>query len=175
VTHFHQRPRRKAEFIQPLNTLRTKVGYGGLTEDILNKAQALVENSSVDFPSMAEMYLATLMRRIDNASNPAPGENSEVLIGRLILPAMQLKANGGMFRYPLVTRMSDKLVQFLEVIAEPDRDALEIVRAFHATIRAVLLGRISGDGGKHGADLMEALEAACLRYVEHFPDNRRSD
>ncbi len=56
----------------------------------------------------------------------------------MLYPAMQLKANGGMFRYPLITRISETLLQFLEVIAEPDQDAIEIVLAFHTTIQAVL-------------------------------------
>jgi hypothetical protein len=49
-----------------------------------------------------------------------------------------------MFRYPLMTRIADKLIQFLEMIAAPDKDAIEIVLAFHMTMRAVLTGRITG-------------------------------
>lgn len=59
----------------------------------------------------------------------------------------------GWFRYPLVTRIADKLIQFLEVIAAPDKDAIEIVLAFHMTLRAVLMGRVTGSGGKHGEEL----------------------
>lgn len=73
---------------------------------------------------------------------------------------------------PLVTRIGDKLIQFLEVTAVPDKDAIEIVMAFHTTIRAVLMGRVTGSGGKHGDALMQALEDACLRYFEHYPENR---
>jgi hypothetical protein len=170
--HFNQKPRRKAEFIKPINILKSKAGYGGLDEDILNKAQALLENNSVDFLPMAEMYLSSIMRGIERARNPAPGESEEVLITGMLYPTMQLKANGGMFRYPLVTRIANKLIQFLEVIAAPDKDAIEIVLAFHTTMRAVLMGRVIGSGGKHGDVLMQALEAACLRYFEHYPDNR---
>jgi hypothetical protein len=36
----------------------------------------------------------------------------------------------------------------------------------------VLTGRVTGSGGKHGDELMQALEAACLRYFQHYPDNR---
>ncbi|HTK85006.1 MAG TPA: hypothetical protein VL625_07970 [Patescibacteria group bacterium] len=172
TTHFNQKPRRKAEFIKPLNILKSKVGYGGLSEEILTKAQVLLENNTVDFQPLADMYLATMMRGIEHAKNPGPGEDGETLIAGMLYPAMQLKANGGMFRYPLVTRIGDKLIQFLEVIAEPDKDAIEIVLAFHTTIRAVLMGRVMGDGGKHGDELMQALEDACMRYFEHYPENR---
>lgn len=49
VTHFHQKPRRKAEFIKPINTLKAKVGYGDLNDDILIKAKAVLENNIVEF------------------------------------------------------------------------------------------------------------------------------
>jgi hypothetical protein len=77
-----------------------------------------------------------------------------------------------MFHYPLVTYISDKLVQFLEVIEEPDIDAVEIVLAFHTTIRAVVLGNITGDGGLHGQELISALDQACVRYFERYPENK---
>ena len=59
--HFDQVPRRKAEFIKPPNILKAKVGSGGLSEDILNKAQLLLENNTVDFQPLAEIYLNSLM------------------------------------------------------------------------------------------------------------------
>jgi hypothetical protein len=162
--HFNQPVKRRADFIKPVDSLRAKVGYGGLSENILDKAQALIENSTVDFQPMAELYLDTMMRGIEIAGRAENRDEREVAIGRIINSTMQLKANGGMFRYPLVTRISDKLIQFLEVIAVPDKDAVEIMMAYYTTIRAVLMARITGTGGKHGEDLLNALDAACLRY-----------
>ena len=171
-SHFNQEKRRDAEFIKPPNTLKAKVGSGGISEEILEKAQALLENNSVDFQPLAEMYLSSLMRGIETANTQTQQQEIETLIAGMLYPAMQLKANGGMFHYPLVTSISDKLVQFLEVIEEPDIDAVEIVLAFHTTIRAVVLGKITGDGGSHGQDLIDALDQACLRYFERYPENR---
>jgi hypothetical protein len=171
--HYNQVPRRKAEFIRPPNTLKAKVGSGGLSANILDKAQALLENNAVDFMPLAELYLGSLMRGVENARNVILVEDPEPLIAQILYPAMQLKANGGMFHYQLVTRAADKLIQFLEVIENPDEDALDIVIAFHSTIRAIVLGRITGDGGKHGQELIDALNEACVRYFEKHPDRRR--
>jgi hypothetical protein len=112
--HFSQKPRRKAEFIKPPNMLKTKVGTGGLSDDILNKAEDLLENNTVDFQPLAEMYLAGLMKGIELAKEADPADDQEYVISRMLYPGMQLKANGGMFHYPLVTRIADKLIQFLE-------------------------------------------------------------
>ncbi len=167
--HYNQPTKRKAEFIKPPNTLKAKVGYGGLSDDILNKAQALLENNTVDFVPLAEMYLESLMKGIELAKNAGPDVENELIIAHMLYPGMQLKANGGMFHYALVTKIGDKLIQFLEVINEPDIEATEIVLAFHTTLRAVVLGRIKGDGGKHGAELLTALNDACMRYFEKNP------
>lgn len=169
--HYNQQPRRKAEFIKPPNTLKAKVGSGGLSEDILDKAQALLENNTVDFSPLGEMYLANLMRGAEKANAMGKGDDIEQVISMMIYPAMQLKANGSMFHYPLVTSVADKLVQFLEVIIEPDADAIEIVIAFHTTLRAIVMGRITGDGGRHGKELLDALIAACQRYFERYDYN----
>lgn len=167
--HYSMKPRRKAEFYNPPNHLKLKVGIGGLTENILNKAQALLENNSVDFTPLAEMYLDAMMKGIEQARTPDDDLDKETMIGAILFPGMQLKANGGMFQYQLVTHIADRFVQFMEVIESVDHDALEIIIAFHTTIRAVILGRIKGDGGKRGEELMTALVEACHRYFEKQP------
>ena len=164
--HFNQHIRRRAEFIKPPNLLKGKVGSGGLSEEILDRAQALLENNTVDFLPLAEMYLSALMTGIEMAKNPGPSDDMEYIISTMLYPTMQLKANGGMFHYPLVTEIADKLIQFLEVLPEADIEAVEIVLAFHTTVRAIVLGRITGDGGPHGRDLAVALHHACERYFE---------
>lgn len=164
--HYNQTPKRNVEFINPPNLLKQKVGSGGLSDDILEKAQALLENNTVDFLPLAEMYLNTMMKGI-NLAKESDGQDQEYVIASMLYPGMQLKANGGMFHYPLVTKIADKLIQFLEVIDEADIEAVEIVLAFHTTIRAVVLGKITGTGGKHGDELMKALDDACTRYFKH--------
>lgn len=170
--HYNREPKRQAEYIQPPNTLKAKVGSGGLSEEILEKAQALLENNAVDFQPLAEMYLGSMMKGIEAANDPDNDNDSETVIAAMLYPAMQLKANGGMFHYPLVTMIADKLVQFLEVIEEADIDAVEIALAFHTTIRAVILGKITGTGGRHGEELIAALDEACMRYFDKYPKNR---
>ncbi len=170
--HYNQKPRRKAEFFTPPNVLKTRVGNGGLNEEILNKAQALLEQNSVDFRPLGEMYLQAMQRGIEQAKQNPGDEDQESIIIAMLYPAMQLKANGGMFHYPLITSIADKLIQFLEVVHKLDAEVIEIVIAFQTTFRAILLGQIKGDGGLRGAELMQALVDACYRYFEKRPDNR---
>lgn len=170
--HYNQPQRRKAEFIRPPNTLKAKVGSGGLSEEILAKAQALLENHAVDFMPLAEIYLNNLMKGIEKAQESGSNSEMESIIASMLYPAMQLKANGGMFHYPLITIIADKLIQFLEVIEMADLEAIEIVLAFHTTMRAIVLGKITGHGGDHGKDLIVALDEACTRYFDRKPKIR---
>lgn len=173
--HYQMTPKRKADFFMPPNHLKMKVGNGGLSEDVLNKAQALLENNTIDFRPLGELYLESITRGMEQARNKAPETNPENIITTILFPVMQLKANGGMFHYELVTRIADRLIQFLEVVEELDADALEIVQAFHTTIRAILLGQIRGNGGQRGDELMNALVEACYRYFEKYPEKKAKE
>ncbi len=169
MDHYNRTPRRKAEFIKPPNTLKAKVGTGGLTEEILNKAQKLLEENTLDFSPLAYVYLENLWQGIEAAKHMKFSDDTEVLITGMLYPAMQLKANGGMFRFHIVTQAADRLVQFLEVLEEIDTEALEIIMAFYGAIKAVIQGKITGDGGENGKELVSALSVACVKYFERRP------
>lgn len=171
MKHFNQEQRRQAEFTMPPNTLKSKVGSGGLSDDVLSKAQKLLEDNTVDFIPLGDLYLEGLNDGINVCKTAGAADDNEYLISTMLYPSVQLKANGGMFHYPLISEIADKLIQFLEVIEEPDIEALEIIIAFHTTMNAVLRGKVAGDGGKHGEALLSALNSACLRYFGKHPDN----
>lgn len=165
--HFNQQQRRKAEFITPPNILKSKVGIGGLSEEILNKAQKLLEEHTVEFEPLANIYLGSLLEGIEVAKGQDYTDQAESVIATIIYPVMQLKANGAMFHYNLITAIAEKLIYFLEVIEVPDIEALEIILAFHTTMKAIMQGKITGEGGEHGQDLLIALNNACLRYFDN--------
>lgn len=172
--HFNQTPRRKAEFIEPPNRLKEKVGTGGVTKQILSKAQDLLESVSVDFPTIAEMHLDSMdssvryIRQVRSAGKKIGKKKEEELIDKLIQPAMQLKAHGGMFKYELVTHIADNMVHFLEVVHRMDDDAMEIIEAHNTTLRAIVHSQISGSGGQKGKALLDELHEACSRYFNKY-------
>lgn len=170
VKHYNQTPIRNAEFIMPPNIMKAKVGSGGLSEQILDRAQALLENHTIDFTPLAEMYLERMKHGIDEGRKLKDNSNSEATIAQILIPCVQLKANGTMFHYPLVTRIADRFVQFMEVVARLDEESLDIADAFHSTIRVVIAGKIKSDGGEQGNALVQELNNACQRYFEKYQD-----
>ena len=156
----------KARFLKPPNLLKTKVGSGGLSERVLDKAQKLLENNSIEFEPIAEMYLDTLLKAIDKASYSSGYTTDEDIIRGVYFPALQLRANGKMFKYTLITLMSEKFIEFLNMLDKVDGKVLEIMQAFHTSIQVVVHGQIKGDGGSEGQELLDTLQDACDRYFE---------
>lgn len=160
----------KARFITPPNLLKQKVGSGGLSKDILERAQKLLEHNNIEFHPIAYTYMEFLYAGIENAYNPPEDSNEEDLLENLVSPIMQLKGNGGMFHYPLVTKISAKMVLFLESLKGIDNDVLEITQAYYTTITAILQSNLKGDGGVEGDSLYQAICDACDRYSKKHPD-----
>jgi len=166
VQHYNQKPKRKAKFFSPPNILKAKAGSGGLSDSVLDRAQDLLENHTVDFTPLAEGYIKQMKQGIDEASALGRPTDSEKAIGKILMPCVQLKANGSMFHYPLVTRIADRFVQFIEVVERLDEETLDISNAFLTTLNIVISGKIKKDGSKHGEALVAELNGACMRYFE---------
>ncbi len=170
IKHYNQTPKRDATFITPPNIIKGKVGSGGLSEQVLKRAQKLLETHTADFAPLADIYLSRMLEGIEKAENSNEEDSIEDLITAILLPCVQLKANGAMFHYQLITRIADRFVQFMEVVERLDEETIEIAKAYHSTIKIVVAGKIKGDGGKQGDALVEELNSACMRYFEKHKD-----
>lgn len=163
-----QKKLRNAEMITPPNHLKEKVGSGGISEAIVEKAQSMIETNTVDFRPIATALLEQLDETIAHArTGSLTGEKA---IEAMIYPAMQMKSQGSMFHYPLVTEFSDILVNFLETVETADNDVLDIVAAHKMSINVVLKGQIKDASDAAAAELRSALMDACKRYYK----NRKS-
>lgn len=175
VKHFNQKQVREASFIKPPNIIKTKIGSGGLSEELLDKAEELLQEHAKDFKPLAEIYLDRMKTGINTSiknieEKKLASINDEKIIEQILFPCVQLKANGGMFQFQLVTRIADRFVQFMEVVDRLDLETLEIANAFHATIKIVVNSDIKGDGGKQGEALVNELNNACMRYFNKHKD-----
>ncbi len=171
IEHYNQKPKRNAKFIKPPNLLKAKVGIGGLSDAIIDRAQKLLESHSEDFRPLGEIYLKQMKDGIDNAIALGRPTDSEEVIAQILFPCVQLKANGGMFGYLLVTRIAERFIQFMEVVDKIDEETLDIAMAFYTTIKIVLNSQIKGSGGDQGEALVSELNNACMRYFEKYKDD----
>lgn len=154
----------EADIITPPNKLKEAVGSGGLDMGVLHKAQSAMDTTaaSVDFKPQALPILHTLKHAYESARS---GHTSgPAAIEAMIHPAMQLKAQGGMFKYALITEVCNTLVNFLETVERIDTDMLDIVDAHAKAINLIVTNEMNGDGGAKGRELRDALLGACNRY-----------
>lgn len=161
--------RKMAEFTPPSSQLKNKVGSGGLHATVLAKAQAVLDNNRTDFKPLGESFLEDFHQQIRELRNGKAASGHDIT--EILFTAMLFKSNGAMFQYPLVTRIADKLVSFLDALKNVDMPALEVIEAFYASLKALIVGQIRGDGGTAGQSLFNELTAACQRYNEKYPEN----
>jgi hypothetical protein len=162
--YFDQKRVRSVEFIQVPRDLQEKVGTGGLDRKIIEAAQKIIEKNDVDFVPMAQRHLSALHEGIRLIRTQRDRFDADGLLATLSHPTIQLKANGAMFGYPLVTKVTDLMIRFLEVVKNLDDDALDVINGFITAINAIIVSEMRGFGGEDGKQLYNALDEACNRY-----------
>lgn len=158
------RGKSKPRYHVPPNVLREKCGKGGINPDLIAVAQKMIDENGLDFVPFAERFLERIDKGI--ASARKSDIRGRDVINAIAGPVMELKANGAMFEYPLVSEVAGILLNFLEENADMNDDAIDIVVVHRRTLQAIVTGRLRGMGGKDGLALLQELADACDRYYK---------
>lgn len=163
----HRAAATSAKIVRPPNILKTKVGIGGLPDITLKKADNLIKENSISFEPAAQSYLAELLRAIDRVSYASDDISRNELVHDIIKPVLQLRANGQMFGYRIITEMSENFLGFINNLQRINGESIEIMQAYHTSVSAVLQKQLKNDGGRKGKELAAALEEAYHTYISH--------
>lgn len=124
-----------------------------------------------DFEADFRPFASALATNLNQATNDAiekisqnKGFNKE----KMVLPIMQIKANGSMFKYDLLTDVADICLQFMESINDYNTEAIDIIKAHENAIQTIIKNNLKGDGGKEGYTLIQELHKACTRYFKKY-------
>ena len=151
-----------AKIIKANYELQKKVGSGPIDESIIKTSQSMIDGNEVDFAPVAIAILDRLQEGLEQAKNPKNTMDDMKEI--LTKPVMELKASAAIFHYDLVGALAGIMLGFLENIKIMDRDAIEIVKAHHASLHMIVVRKITGSGGAPGESLVNELKQACDRY-----------
>ena len=154
------------KFIEPPNALKIKVGHGGIPPELLKKSQEFIESNPMRFEPYAEEYLNEIENNITKLGTHPSLKSDPRFLDEFAQPIMGLKANGGMFKYPLVSMIADVALQFLDRIDEVNPDGLEIIRAHNKSISLIINAELTGYAGPEGQKITEELQEACNRYFK---------
>lgn len=160
---------KKPNFITPPNKLKTKVGEGGIPAFVLKQCQTYLESNPVDFTPYGHRYLGQLKEiklRADRGNVGLEGIHED-----LTNIVMQLKSNGSMFHYQLLSMISDVMLRFLEKAKTLDQDFLDIFSVYLNVTENILNKKLRGNGGPEGYALTQELHNACMRYYARYKIN----
>jgi two-component system, chemotaxis family, chemotaxis protein CheY len=150
--------------LMPPNDIKKKMGSGGVDVSSLAAAESFLSDNTVDFKPIGTAFVNALDDVMRKAKEG--GLKSSEAIEFLLYPAAQLKAQGVLFHYPLITRIADILVHFLETVEKTDAELFEIVEAHRTAFMYILKNAIKGHGGPHEKTLQASLLDACARYYK---------
>lgn len=155
---------------EPTRRLRTRLGgrsgaVGDVPGRIVEQAEAHLNREQPQFVDWAGKYLDDLAALAEEAKAETDHVKRDEVFGRINVVAHELRGQGGVFGYPLVTTIGKMLyVATLEGHPEDDR-AVEVVTCHVDSLRAVLREKITGDGGDIGRDLLRGLKASISKHL----------
>lgn len=160
-------PSLRPQIFEAVNLLKQKVGNGGIDEDKLHNAQRLIDECSADiFIPMARELVAIIAELVSLGRQNADTVD-EKSIEDLGASLVQIRANGSMFRYPLMTRIAENALHFLQYVPLLDDYAYDVVLAHHDAMAVVLDARLEGPVGPHGERILLELSQVCARYFKN--------
>lgn len=157
---------KKPVFFDPPNKLKQKVGDGGIPAFLIKKCQEYLESNPVDFTPYATRHLDELIDlKTQIQSTKIDNDTAATKITNII---MQLKSNGSMFHYQLISMISDVMLRFMENISTLNDDFIDILGMYNKILEIILTKRLNGNGGREGYALTQELHGACLRYYGKY-------
>lgn len=162
--------KKKATYYNPPNKLREKVGIGGIDPLLLERAEEYLANNKMEILPYAEQMLNNINTII--ADCRAGVISRKQAKERIIPPIMELKANGRMFRYTLVSEIAGVILDFLESVEDINDDGMDVLVVHQQSLNAIITNKLSGEGGREGRALAQELYDACRRYYKKHGRSR---
>jgi len=151
----------KVKIYNASKILQRKAGTGKVDPKTIKEAEKVIAENTVNFIPIARDYLADLAKAIQDA-----GKETDNAHHKITLPIMHLKSTGTVFKYPLVSDLSDIILTFLETTKTLNEDVLSIVMAHEKLIHAILSEELEGSGGAKGKAMQAEMASVCDRYLK---------
>ena len=154
-----------AEFIQPPNTLRLKVGgagFGGIDAASIARAEAALKDLSSQFGDWLNDEVSKL--EAARAEIKATGATEANLV-QLYMRAHDLKGLGSTYEFPIVTRISASLCKLIDDKARMHAP-LFLIDAHIDAIKAMVRDGIKTDAHTVGRVLVMELEAKTGEHLD---------
>lgn len=161
----------KVRYYRFRNHLKNKASLGGggdsgpgkISAAALAAAENEFDKMAEDYPDWVQGHLSQLYEFHKACLEDEGKRKAQFKLLNQI--AHDMKGQGGTFGFPLISHFAESLYQFTvpsdEEVPPPIKDNdIEIVKAHIDSMKAVISGRVSGDGGAIGRELKKGFEKA---------------
>lgn len=162
-----ERVAKRVRFYRFKNALKEKTGgLSGEEAEIAPEALAAAEQALAE---MAEDYPDWVSAVIDKLAEQhqiclRDAGNRKPAFQQIRAIAHDMKGQGGTFGYPLITTFADSLAGFAAIAGAHGDNQVELIKAHIDAMRAVISGRVKGDGGAIGKELSAGLNQAIEKF-----------
>ncbi|MBO6503839.1 MAG: hypothetical protein JJ850_17860 [Kordiimonadaceae bacterium] len=140
-------------------------GKTSINPEALEEAEKALNKMSEDYPDWVSGLIVKLQEQHGRCVDTP--EKRHEFFEEINHIAHDMKGQGGTFGYPLITDFADSLYGFtVKRPGDISDNQVELVKSHVDAMRAVIRGRVSGDGGEIGAELSKSLDEAIAKYEE---------
>lgn len=140
-------------------------GKTNINPEALEEAEKALNKMSEDYPDWVSGLIVKLQEQHGRCVDTP--EKRHEFFEEINHIAHDMKGQGGTFGYPLITDFADSLYGFtVKRPGDISDNQIELVKSHVDAMRAVIRGRVSGDGGEIGAELSKSLDEAIAKYEE---------
>ena len=140
-------------------------GKTSINPEALEEAEKALNKMSEDYPDWVSGLIVKLQEQHGRCVDTP--EKRHEFFEEINHIAHDMKGQGGTFGYPLITNFADSLYGFtVKRPGDISDNQIELVKSHVDAMRAVIRGRVSGDGGEIGAELTKSLDEAIAQYEE---------
>lgn len=162
----------RVRFYRVRNSLRDKASggaaaageSGALAKEAMERAEAEFKKMAEDYPDWVGTYIRQLSQELVGAKEKSPEQRTPFFV-RINQVAHELKGQGGTFGYPLISTFGKSLFELTSSREGSISDnRLNIAKSHIDAMQAVIKGRVAGDGGAVGAELVKSLNDAIAKH-----------
>lgn len=140
-------------------------GKASISNKAMEEAEKALHKMSEDYPDWVSGLIVKLQEQHGRCVDTP--EKRHDFFEEINHIAHDMKGQGGTFGYPLITDFSDSLYGFtMKRSGEISDNQVELVKSHLDAMRAVIRGRVSGDGGEIGTKLANSLNEAITQYED---------
>jgi hypothetical protein len=141
---------------------RRRAGKTVFTDQILARAEAIVERLSAEYPGYASRDIDILVKLSERLASDAARADR---LGEISRIAHDMSGQGTIFGYPLMTRCAGSLCKAMRVIEPRDEMVVSVVNTHIEALRAVLRGQITNGHDKTGLTVAAGLEILVASHA----------